>query len=240
MRCPCTITCAPVSLSGFSSTGFMSVCGARPAAIACSACARPISPPSSVTAALLDMFCGLNGATSSPRRANARTRPATSMDLPTLEPAPCIMIARVMPAPDSPPAAGVRECKKSLPVPGRDFMPVVAAGRSGRFGLRRRVAPLAFFARQRDGCAHTLRDKIHQPGHHTFVGVDSGAAQHLATIARACPTGDLLGAVAIFLVVGDGVIQRGQYDGREKFAGTVALFRVQGRAIDEILHESSL
>ena len=31
------------------------------AARACSAWARPISPPSAVTAALFDMFCGLNG-----------------------------------------------------------------------------------------------------------------------------------------------------------------------------------
>ena len=39
------------------------------AARACNACARPISPPSAVTAALLDMFCGLNGRT---REAAAR------------------------------------------------------------------------------------------------------------------------------------------------------------------------
>ncbi len=31
-RLPCTTTWAPVSVSGFSRTGFMSVCGARPAA----------------------------------------------------------------------------------------------------------------------------------------------------------------------------------------------------------------
>ena len=39
---------------------------ARRAARACSACARPISPPSAVTAALFDMFCGLNGRTARP------------------------------------------------------------------------------------------------------------------------------------------------------------------------------
>ena len=60
-----------------------------PHARACNACARPISPPSSVTAALLDMFCGLNGRTRSPRCAKARHRPATSKDFPTSEPVPC-------------------------------------------------------------------------------------------------------------------------------------------------------
>ena len=42
--------------------------GATPQARAWSAWARPISPPSAVTAALLDMFCGLNGRTARPRR----------------------------------------------------------------------------------------------------------------------------------------------------------------------------
>ena len=66
----------------------MSITGASPQASACNACARPISPPSAVTAALLDMFCGLNGATDRPRRTQARAMPATNMDLPTLDPAP--------------------------------------------------------------------------------------------------------------------------------------------------------
>ena len=74
----------------------MSVCGASPQARACSACARPISPPSAVTAALLDMFCGLNGATDRPRRRAARQSPATSIDLPTFEPVPWIISARVI------------------------------------------------------------------------------------------------------------------------------------------------
>src|SRR5712671_3180960 len=81
---------------GFSSTGFMSVAGGTPQARACNACARPISPPSSVTAALFDMFCGLNGRTRKPRRVNARARPATSSDLPTSEPVPCSIKARVI------------------------------------------------------------------------------------------------------------------------------------------------
>ena len=57
---PCRTIWLPVSLSGFSRTGFMSTCGAMRAARACSACARPISPLA-VAAALFDMFCGLNG-----------------------------------------------------------------------------------------------------------------------------------------------------------------------------------
>ncbi len=67
--------------------------GAMRAARAWSAWARPISPPSAVTAALFDMFCGLNGRTLSPRRASARHNPATMSDLPTPEPVPWIMTA---------------------------------------------------------------------------------------------------------------------------------------------------
>ncbi len=66
---PWTTTCEPISLWGFNSTGFMWTEGATPAARAWSAWARPISPPSAVTAALFDMFCGLNGLTLRPRRA---------------------------------------------------------------------------------------------------------------------------------------------------------------------------
>ena len=53
----------------------MSVRGSIPQARACSACARPISPPSAVTAALLLMFCGLNGRTATPRRAVGAGQP---------------------------------------------------------------------------------------------------------------------------------------------------------------------
>src|SRR5205085_12615823 len=88
--------CAAPSDCGFSSTGFMSIDGATPQARACKACARPISPPSAVTAALFDMFCGLNGRTRRPRRVKARARPASSSDLPTSEPVPCSISARVM------------------------------------------------------------------------------------------------------------------------------------------------
>ena len=92
-RFPWTTTCAPVSVSGLRSTGFMCTDGATRAARACSICARPISPPSAATPALFDMFCGLNGATFSPRSENARQSPATIRDLPTFEPVPWIMIA---------------------------------------------------------------------------------------------------------------------------------------------------
>jgi hypothetical protein len=68
---PWMMTCAPVSLLGLSRTGFMSVWGASPAACACSACARPISPPSTVTALFSAMFCGLNGATGTRPRQHA-------------------------------------------------------------------------------------------------------------------------------------------------------------------------
>jgi len=66
----------------------MCTLGGTRAARACSAWARPISPPSAVTAALFDMFCGLNGRTRSPRRVKARASAATINDLPTSEPVP--------------------------------------------------------------------------------------------------------------------------------------------------------
>src|SRR5881275_2220761 len=69
--------------------------GASRAARACTACARPISPPSTATAALFDMFCGLNGATFKPRRTSTRASPATSVDLPALEPVAWIISAGV-------------------------------------------------------------------------------------------------------------------------------------------------
>src|SRR5207253_9167816 len=81
---------------GFSSTGFMWRLAGTRQARACSAWARPISPPSAVTAALFDMFCGLNGRTRTPRRVKARASPATSSDLPTSDPVPCSISARVM------------------------------------------------------------------------------------------------------------------------------------------------
>ena len=44
---------------------------------------------SAVTAALSAMFCGLKGATCSPRRRRMRARPATSVLLPASEVVPC-------------------------------------------------------------------------------------------------------------------------------------------------------
>jgi len=75
----------------------MAVSASRRAARACSAWARPISPPSAVTAALLDMFCGLNGATRRPWLAKARQSPATISDLPTSLPVPMNMSAFATP-----------------------------------------------------------------------------------------------------------------------------------------------
>ena len=60
----------------------------HPAASACSAWARPISPPSGVTAEFSAMFCGLKGATRRPRRASTRASPATSVLLPASEVVP--------------------------------------------------------------------------------------------------------------------------------------------------------
>ena len=64
---PNSTTWEPMVLVGLSSSGFMSTCGVSPAAAAWAAWARPISPhpPLAVRAgaALLLMFCALNGAT---------------------------------------------------------------------------------------------------------------------------------------------------------------------------------
>ena len=95
---PCTTTCEPRSVCGFSSTGLKSVRGARPAARACTACALPISPPSAQAAALFDMFCGLNGATRMPLRFAARQSPATTTDFPASDAVPWIINARALTA----------------------------------------------------------------------------------------------------------------------------------------------
>ena len=91
-RCPRTMTCERRSVSGFNKTGFISTEGVTQAPRACKAWARPISPPTTA-AALFDIFCGLKGRTTSPRRTKARHNPATMWDLPTFEPVPCIIMA---------------------------------------------------------------------------------------------------------------------------------------------------
>src|SRR5215471_6103453 len=69
----------------------MSAVGSIPAAAAWTACARPISEPSAQTAALLDIFCALNGATRIPRRAKMRHSAAVNKLLPADELAPWII-----------------------------------------------------------------------------------------------------------------------------------------------------
>src|SRR5260370_34759534 len=69
----------------------MSTVGSTPAACAWANWARPISPPVGHTAALLDMFWALNGATRKPRRANKRHSPATSVLLPADDAVPSTM-----------------------------------------------------------------------------------------------------------------------------------------------------
>ena len=55
---------------------------------ACTAWARPISPPSGVTAELRAMFWDLNGATRIPRFLSIRQKPAVRTDFPTSDPVP--------------------------------------------------------------------------------------------------------------------------------------------------------
>src|SRR5258707_11505624 len=77
-----------MSDSVFNSTGFISTLGSSPHASACTACARPISPPPGQTAELFDMFWDLNGATRTPARANARHSAVTITLLPTSDAVP--------------------------------------------------------------------------------------------------------------------------------------------------------
>ena len=108
---------------------------------------------------------------------------------------------------------------------------------SGGFRLKLGcVAALALFARQRDRGTHTLGDEIHQALHDALVRVDPGAGQNLAPVARTCPACDLFGAVAILLVVGNGIIQGGQNDGSKKLAGALTLLVVECGAVDEVCH----
>src|SRR5438874_12217331 len=89
---PMTITWLSVSALGLSNTGFIRACGVMRAASACRYCARPISAPSGVTAALLLMFCALKGATRTPRLARCRHRAVTRNDLPASLEQPMIMM----------------------------------------------------------------------------------------------------------------------------------------------------
>jgi len=94
--------------------------------------------------------------------------------------------------------------------------------------------------RQRDRGAHTRSHELHETVHDPFIGVDPGAGQHLTAIARARPAGDLLGTIAVFLVVGDCVVQRGQDDRREQFARTLALLVIIGRGVHGVEHVTVL
>src|SRR4029079_11225264 len=75
-------------MDGLSKTGFIPTHAATLLASACSAWARPISPPSKVAAELSDIFCALNGTTRYPSSAKMRPKPAVIIDLPTCEAVP--------------------------------------------------------------------------------------------------------------------------------------------------------
>src|SRR5258708_31924528 len=90
------ITWHVMSDSVFNSTGFMSRLGSSPHASACTACARPISPPPRRTAELFDMFWDLNGATRTLARANARHSAVTITLLPTSDAVPITIKLRAL------------------------------------------------------------------------------------------------------------------------------------------------
>src|SRR5690606_30680091 len=64
-----------------------------------------------------------------------------------------------------------------------------------------------------------------------------GAGQHFAPVARPRPTGDLVRAVAVFLVVGNGVVAGRQNHGGKQLARPLALLEVEGRAVDGVEHQ---
>ena len=98
------------------------------------------------------------------------------------------------------------------------------------------LTAFGFLARQGDRGANTLAHELHQALDHTLVRVDPGAGQDFAPVARPRPAGDLVGTVAIFLVVGNGIIQSRKHDGREQLARALALLEVEGGAVDGIEH----
>src|SRR6185437_6672062 len=91
---PISTNCERVSPSGLSRIGFISTEGARPAASAWTACARPISAPSGVTKELSAMFCDLKGATRRPACRNRRHSAVTIRLLPTDDAVPCTINVR--------------------------------------------------------------------------------------------------------------------------------------------------
>src|SRR2546425_2431256 len=88
----------------------MSTVGSTPAASACAAWARPISPPSIVTDEFNAMFCDLNGATRYPARAKRRQKAVARTDLPTADPVPWIMRHGANPFIPFPPATSAVAC----------------------------------------------------------------------------------------------------------------------------------
>src|SRR6202021_2054760 len=128
--CPLITSCEVMSLPGLSRIGLNRTRGAKPAARACIAWARPISPSSTVTAELFDMFCALNGATRIPLRTSNRHSPATTIDLPASD---------VVPATSSAPLTGEGSRK------GEDFR----AGVGDQQGVLELGGPLAVFGDHR-------------------------------------------------------------------------------------------
>ena len=76
------------------------------------------------------------------------------------------------------------------------------------------MAAFGFFARQCDRGADALGNEIHQPFHHPLVRVDARAGQDFASVTRTRPTRDLVRPVAIFLVIRNGIVERGQHQRR--------------------------
>ena len=111
---------------------------------------------------------------------------------------------------------------------------------SGRFGFFHGVTALAFLARQRDGRSNPFGDELHQTFDHALVRIDPGAGQNLPAITRPGPTGNLLRAVAIFLVIGNRIVQCCQNDCGKKFTRPLTLLVVECGAIYKIDHGAVL
>jgi hypothetical protein len=98
------------------------------------------------------------------------------------------------------------------------------------------VPALALLARQRDRGADTLRHEFHQALDHPLVRVDPGTGQHFAPVTGPRPPGDLFRPVAVFLVIGNRIVEGSEDDGGEEFARALALLVVECGAVNEIAH----
>jgi hypothetical protein len=83
------------------------------------------------------------------------------------------MIARAGPVTGNSPKRCLQKEKRARQK-GAHFLAAVVS--LSRFGLLRRIATFAFFARQRDRGPYSATHEFHQTRHNPFIGVDASTA----------------------------------------------------------------